>query len=150
MGRLVIVEPVSDLVSVEEAAAEQHEARDEDAGAEQSDHTGQEPAARTGLARLDCGATSFLGLLAGPAVDDAVTEQVPPDTGPGPGLAAGSPPDVRAVAGPQDRSHHQPQTSPGLGVASPSQPQPEIHLMVLSLQIFPSGERALTLTRVAL
>ena len=144
MGRLVIVEPVSDLVSVEEAAAEQHEARDEDAGAEEADQAGQQPAAWTGLARLDSGATSLLGLLAGPAVDDAVTEQVPPDTGPGPGLDAGSPPDVRAVAGPQDRSHHQPQTSPGRGGISPAQSEPDIHLMVLSLQVLPGGHRVLT------
>ena len=144
MGRLVIVEPVSDLVSVEEAAAEQHEARDEDAGAEQSDHTGQEPAARTGLARLDCGATSLLGLLAGPAVDDAVTEQVPPHTGPGPGLTTRSPPEVRGVAAQQDRRHHQPQTSPGRGGISSAQSEPDIHLMVLSLQVLPGGHRALT------
>ena len=131
------METVSDLVSVEESAAEQHEARDEDAGAEKADQTGQQPAAWTGLARLDSGATSLLGLLAGPAVDDAVTEQVPPDTGPGPGLAAGSPPDVRGVAGLQDRSHHQPHTSPGRGEGWPGQSEPDIHPVVLSLQVFP-------------
>ena len=138
-GGLVVLETVPDLISVDEGAAEQHEARHEDARADQGDQTGQEPAAWTRLARLDSSSTSLLGLLSLPAVDGAVTEEVPPHTGPGPGLAARRPPDVRGVAGPPQRGHHQPQTPPGLGVAGAGQPEPDVHLVVLSLEVGPAG-----------
>ena len=143
-GCLVVLEAGSDLVSVDKSAAKQDEARDEDAGAEQCDEAGQEPGSRAVLSSLDPGATSLLSLLPSPAVNYPVTQQVPPHTGPGHALTARSPPDVGGVTTPPDRSHHQPQTSPGLGVASLSQPQPDIHLMVLGLQIFPGGQRAVT------
>ena len=81
------LEAASYFVSVDESAAEQHQASDEDTRADQSDQAGQEPGA--GVSCLHPTATSLSGLVTGPprspAVDDPVAEQVSPDAGPGPG-----------------------------------------------------------------